>query len=81
MERWLPEATAEGRRLRRAAALDRVLARHLRGAIYSTAAVLSRLFAVPRAEVEAAVARLGRSGVLRAGVEIAGRPGRWVVSV
>ncbi len=81
VERWLPEATAEGRRLRRAAALDRVLARHLRGAIYSTAAVLSRLFAVPRAEVEAAVARLGRSGVLRAGVEIAGRPGRWVVSV
>ena len=81
LERWLPEATAEGRRLRRAAALDRVLARHLRGAIYSTAAVLSRLFAVPRAEVEAAVARLARSGVLRAGVEIAGRPGRWVVSV
>src|SRR6266704_1313120 len=81
LERWLPEATAEGRRLRRAAALDRFLARHLRGAIYSTAAVLSRLFAVPRAEVEAAVARLVRSGVLRAGVEIAGRPGRWVVSV
>src|SRR5438034_11755967 len=45
VEPWLPDATAEGRRLRRAAALDRVLARHLRGAIYSTAAVLSRLFA------------------------------------
>src|SRR6266540_3804488 len=41
LERWLPEATAEGRRLRRAAALDRVLARHLRGAIYSTAATRS----------------------------------------
>lgn len=81
LERWLPGAAAEGRHLGRAAALDRALARHLHAAVYSTPAALSRLFAVPRAEVEAAVARLERSGALRAAVEIAGRPGRWVVSV
>src|SRR6266542_4202084 len=81
LERWLPESAAEGRRLGRAAALDRLLERYLRAAVYSTPAALSRLFAVPRAEVEAAVARLECSGALRAGVEIAGRPGRWVVSV
>lgn len=80
LERWLPDATAEGRRLKRSAALERVLAHHLRAAVYSTSAQLSRLFAVPRAEVEAAVARLARSGALRVGVQIAGRPGRWVVS-
>ncbi len=81
LERWLPDAAAEGRRLRRGAALERILARHLRAAVYSTPAVLARLLAVPRADVEVAVARLERSGVVRAGVEIAGTSGRFIVSV
>ena len=34
----------------------------------------------PAPEVEAAVARLRRAGRVRAGVEVAGWPGRWVVS-
>ena len=80
LERWLPDAAAEGRRLGRAAALDRLVGRYLRAAVYSTPAALARLFAVPRAEVEAAVGRLERSGRLTAGVEIAGRPGRFIVS-
>jgi len=80
LERWLPEAAAEGRRLGRAAALDRLLARYLRAAVYSTPARLGRLFAVPRAEVEAAVARLERARALRTAVVIAGQPGHWVVS-
>ena len=81
LERWLPEATAEGRRLRRSAALERVLARHLRAAVFSTPAVLARLLGVGRGEVEAALARLARAGAIRADVEITGRPGRFVVSV
>ncbi len=81
LERWLPDAVAEGRRLGRGAALDRLLTRHLHAAVYSTSAALSRLFAAPRAEVEARLGRLEHAGVLRADVEITGQPGRWVVSV
>ena len=80
LERWLPEAAAEGRRLSRSAALDRVLARHVLAAVYSTPLLLARLFGVSRTEIDAALSRLARSGTVRAGVEIAGLPGRWVVS-
>lgn len=80
LERWLPDAAAEGRRLARAAALDRLQDRYLRGAVYSTPARLARLFAVPRSEVEASLARLERRGALRTGVEVAGWPDHWVVS-
>lgn len=80
LERWLPDAIAEGRRLRRPVALDQLLARYLRAAVYSTPRLLSRLFTVPRHEVEAAVARLERAGILNTAVEIAGQPGRFVVS-
>jgi hypothetical protein len=81
LERWLPEAVAEGRRLSRAAALDRIVARYLRGAVYSTPALLARLLAVPRGEVEGAVRRLERAGAVRAGVEVPGWAGRWVVGL
>ena len=40
LERWLPDEVAEGRRLRRPAALERLLARYLAGAVYSTPALL-----------------------------------------
>jgi hypothetical protein len=43
-------------------------------------ALLSRLFSVPRAEVDSAIARLVRRGAVSSPVAIAGRPGRWVVS-
>ncbi len=81
LERRLPEAVAEGRRLGRPAALDRLLGRYLRGAVYSTPTLLCRLFAVPRGEVDASLIRLERRGALRAGVEVAGWLGRWVLAV
>ena len=62
LERWLPGPVAEGRRLSRERALDRLIGRYLRGAVFSSPALLSRLFSVPRAEVDSAVARLVRRG-------------------
>lgn len=80
LERWLPDAVAEGRRLRRPAALDQLVARYLRSAVYSSPAALARLFAVPPSEIAAALGRLGRAGAIETEVEIGGQPGRWVVS-
>jgi hypothetical protein len=80
LERWLPEAVAEGRRLPRHRAVDRIVSRYLRGAAFSTAGALSRLFSVPRADIEASLDRLDRAGAVLRSVEIAGRPGRYVVS-
>jgi hypothetical protein len=80
VERWLPDAVAGGRRLGRPAALDRLLARYLEGAVYSTPGLLRRLFAIPRGEIDASLARLERRGALRTGVEVAGWPGRWVLA-
>jgi hypothetical protein len=80
LERWLPEQVAEGRRLSRDRALDRILDRYLGAAAYSSPALLARLFSVPRREVEVALGRLERAGAVRSSVEIPGFPGRWVVS-
>jgi hypothetical protein len=79
LERWLPEEVAEGRRLRRSAALERLVARYLAGAVYSTPSRLARLFGLGRAEVETAVGALARGGTVEASVEVVGWPGRWVV--
>ena len=78
VEAWLPDATAEGRRLSRAAALDRLIARYIAGAVYSREPLLARLFGVPRAEAAAAAGRLVRSGVV---VEdtVQSWPGRWLI--
>ena len=67
LETWLPEATAEGRRLGRPAALDRLIGRYLAGAVYSTPALLARLFSVGRDEIGGAVHRLIRAGVVSGG--------------
>ena len=79
LERWLPEQVAEGRGLGRAAALDRLLARYLDGAVYSTPARMARLFGLAGAETQQAVARLAKAGSVCAGVEVPGWPGAWVV--
>jgi hypothetical protein len=81
LERWLPESVAEGRRLARGAALERIIARHVRAAVYASPALLARLLGVPRREVDVATARLARQGLLWTDVEIAGLPGRFLVSV
>ncbi|MGH7369079.1 MAG: AlkZ-related protein [Candidatus Rokuibacteriota bacterium] len=80
LERWLPDAVAEGRRLRRPAALERLLARYLAGAVYSSPALLARLFGLGRGEVEGALGALARAGRVSAPQEVAGWPGRWVLS-
>lgn len=80
LERWLPDHVAEGRRLRRPAAVQRVLGRYLAGAVYSTPPLLARLFSLERAEVETALAALARAGRVGAPRAVAGWPGRWVVS-
>ena len=80
LEHWLPDQVAEGRRLRRPAALERLLSRYLAGAVYSTPARLARLFGLERREVEAALAALERTGRLTRSMEVPGWPGRWVVS-
>ena len=79
VERWLPEPVAEGRALGRAAALDRLLAHYLEGAVYSTPARMVRLFGLRATETHHAVARLAKAGKVRVGVEVVGWPGRWVV--
>jgi hypothetical protein len=79
IERWLPDEVAEGRRLRRPAALERLLARYLAGAVYSTPALLARLFGLGRAEVDRALGALARAGTVEVGIEVRGWPGRWVV--
>jgi hypothetical protein len=78
VEAWLPDLVDEGRRLGRAAALDRLIARYVAGALYTTPLRLRRLFSVPAAELEASIVRLGRAGVLR-DVAVSGWPGTWLV--
>jgi hypothetical protein len=78
LEAWLPEGVTQGRRLRREAALDRLLERYLRGAVFSSVPVLGRLFGLRRAEVEAAAGRIIRAGAA-AMAEVPGWPGRWLV--
>jgi hypothetical protein len=79
LEAWLPDEVAEGRRLRREAALDRLLERYLRGAIFSRPPHLARLFGVRPEEVAGAVRRLARAGALLGAGRVRGWPGCWVV--
>ena len=78
VESWLPHLVTEGRRLSRAAALDRLVARYTAGAMFTTEQRLRRIFGVPAAEIEGSVARLVRAGTL-ADMSIVGWPGRWLV--
>jgi hypothetical protein len=78
LEAWLPDAVAAGRRLRRDRAIDRLLDRYLRGAVFAREPGLARLFGLGREEVRAAVERLVRAGVL-ADRAVTGWEGRWLV--
>ena len=79
VEAWLPDVVREGRRLARPAAIRRLVARYLAGAAWGSVRGMARLFAVPVAEVQAAVTALARAGELSDGVAVAGLPGAWVV--
>jgi hypothetical protein len=80
LERWLPDQVAEGRRLQRPAALERLIARYLAGAVYSTPGLIARLFGLGRPEVEGTLHRLARAGRVSEPVEVPGWAGRWIVS-
>jgi hypothetical protein len=79
LEAWLPETVAAGRRLSRERALEHLIARYVRAAIFTRERLLQRLFGCPAAEVSRAVGRLVHLGAL---VEcaVAGWPGQWLVS-
>jgi hypothetical protein len=79
VEAWLPEAVAEGRRLGRAAALERLVERYLRGALFASERQLTRLLGVGRDEVTRSVGRLARTGTALADAVVEGWPGRWIV--
>ena len=79
LEAWLPEPVALGRRLRRSAAAEQLVARYLAGAVFSTPALLARLFALSHAEISLAVDRLARAGALVPDCAVGGWPGRWLV--
>jgi hypothetical protein len=79
VEAWLPALVGEGRRLSRAAALDRLIARYVTGAVFASPRRLARLLGVSAAEMDAAVTRLTRAGTLRE-TPIVGWPGRWLVA-
>lgn len=80
VERWLPEPVREARRLPRAAALDCLIARYVREAVYASPGALARLFSLRPTEVDAALRRLEGRGALRAAADVRGWPGRWVVT-
>jgi hypothetical protein len=79
LEAWLPEAVAEGRRLSRAAALDRLVTRYLDTAVFSTSRGLARLFGLPAAHVAACVTRLIHRGAV-VETTVAGWSGDWLVT-
>ena len=80
VEAWLPDLVAQGRRLSRAAALDRLVERHVRGAGYANAPRLARLLGVPAVDMRACVARLVRARKLVQS-PVAGWPGTWLLAV
>jgi hypothetical protein len=80
LERWLPAVTAAGRRLRRDAALGRIVARYVDAAVYATVPAIARLLGVGRREVEGALRRLAEAGRIRVDVPIAGWPGQFALS-
>jgi len=79
LEAWLPDLVRAGRRLGRPAAVRRLVERYLAGAGWGSVRGLARLFGLPRAEVEAAVAALARAGEVQRAAAVPGLPADLVV--
>ncbi len=79
LEAWLPEATAEGRRLPRAAAVEILLERYMASAVFTGEGLLARLFDLPADEVSRAVRSLVANEVLVADCIVSGWSGRWLI--
>src|SRR5262249_42524372 len=80
LENGLPEEVAEGRRLRRAAAITRLLERYVVSAVFTTERAVARLFGLPSAEVSAAVTGLARRDVVLVDQPIERLTGRYIVA-
>jgi hypothetical protein len=78
LEAWLPEPIACGRELRRDEAIYQLTRHYLSVVYYASRAQIERVVGVPRAEVEAAVARLQQEGMIETDAPIAGLAGRWL---
>jgi hypothetical protein len=79
LEAWLPEAVAAGRRLSRAAAIERLYTRYAAAAVFTSERTLSRLFGVSSVDARRAVERLVRRGVLEGPRSVEGWPGTWLI--
>lgn len=80
LEAWLPEAVAEGRKLTRAAAVERLLERYAAAAVFTRERLLARLFSLPADEVSRAVGRLIKANALAAAnYAVSGWPGHWLI--
>jgi hypothetical protein len=79
LDAWLPEPVAESRAITRERAVEAILARYARTAIFTTPPLMARLFSLERREVDRAVESLVRRGALLADSEIDGRPGRFLL--
>lgn len=79
LESWLPGPVAVGRRLARERALEYLVDRYARAAVFTRARWLRSLFGASAEEITRAVARLSARGALRE-CEIEGWPGRWLVA-
>lgn len=80
LDGWFPDEVQRARRLSRTDAIDRVLGRYLATAVYSSEALLTRLFHLPHAEISASVTRLARAGSVRVDCTVRGWPGRWLIA-
>ncbi len=78
LEAWLPAAVAAGRRLSRSIAIERLVERLVRAAVFTRPASLRRLFGLTNDEVTTAVRTLIARRVV-VDTEVAGWPGRWLV--
>jgi Winged helix DNA-binding domain len=79
VEAWLPDAVRAGRRLRRPAAVRRLVERYLAGAGWAAPGALARLFGLSTAEVAAATSALARDGLVRTDLRVDGLPAGLVV--
>jgi hypothetical protein len=79
LDAWLPEPVAESRAITRERAVEAILARYARTAIFTTPPLMARLFSLERREVDRAVESLVRRGALLADYQIDGRPGRFLL--
>ena len=80
VDAWLPDAVAEGRRLSRRAALERLLRRYLEAAVFARVPSMARLFGAPVTVVVEGIAALVRARAVLGDCAVDGWPGRWVVA-